>query len=114
MYPPFTLSEIAAQEEEEVVNENVEIMQFTGLKGRKGKEIYEGDILKVSAKYFRVLRIDAKQENDYVCNVSHDDELAQFNIGKLTKHIIARRDLAKRYYEVIGNIYENPDLLSQT
>jgi len=55
----------------EDVSDKYEIMQFTGLKDSKGKEIYEGDI--VSWK-------------------------AEGAIGEL---------------EIIGNIYENPELLKE-
>ena len=94
-----------------VLNQNT-LCQFTGLKDKNGKEIYEGDVVKVDSKYFRVLRFDVDCEQDYVGAVWKDDELSQFNIGGITKNIIPRKDLAKRYYEVIGDIYSTPELLS--
>lgn len=70
-------------------------MQYTGLKDKDGKEIYEGDVLiynqiKVVCKY-----IEASFRIDYV-NVGFNGGLG---IG------------SAQLLEVIGNIYENPELL---
>jgi len=66
---------------------------YTGLKDKNGKEIYEGDIL--SPQDFLTVR--ANQQ------VYWDDDLAGFT----TTHGL-QFDECK---EVIGNIYENPELL---
>ena len=100
-------------------DENITIMQFTGLKDKRGKEIYEGDII-------------VSVENDEVYAIGemtplsrHLDMLAD-NIGYFTDKMrkkYEKRNPQSRYhiddwvswseqYEVIGNIYETPELIS--
>lgn len=66
------------------------LMQFTGLLDKNGKEIYEGDV---------VLHGGNKTQ------VRWDDNLCVFWVGEIL-------GLWKDDIEVIGNIYENPELLS--
>lgn len=74
-----------------------ELMQFTGLKDKNGKEIYEGDILKESAA------------REYMGSVIFEDGVFEIS-GILTA---LRQHTIDHYgFEIIGNIYENPDLLS--
>ena len=74
------------------------ISQYTGLKDKNGKEIYEGDIMKVSPPIWAKGGI-FKVIYDNGRFIIEDNKVWQ-NIGTLID-----------YSEVIGNIYENPELL---
>lgn len=78
--------------------EEMILMQFTGLHDKNGKEIYEGDILPF-------VMIDGKQENYYI--IFRDGEFDAIN--KEDTNFIWRS--AWKESVVIGNIYDNPELL---
>lgn len=74
--------------------DEVELMQFTGLKDKNGKEIYEGDIVEDTIGPM-VVEWD-NQEVGFVF-VNKEDEAQQYVMYPELK--------------IIGNIYENPELL---
>ena len=74
-------------------------MQFTGLTDKNGKEIYEGDIL--------------REDNGYRYQMKWHDFHAQWWAESLGNYGHSARQIVPSdpRIEVIGNIYENPDLL---
>ena len=84
--------------------DKVEIMQFTGILDKNGKEIYEGDIVSFGKDYFDV---------DMLGKVYWYDKTAGFFIHRFDAEGQIEEEVLISDYdiEVIGNIYENPELL---
>ena len=76
--------------------DEIELIEYTGLKDMKGKEIYEGDILfeTFREEYFKVV----------FENGSFRAEVNEYSLDL--------EDYAN-ICEVVGNIYENPELIEE-
>lgn len=84
------------------------LMQFTGLKDKNGREIYEGDILEFN-------------DCSYARTAGHvDDKIlkskVEFYYGAFWVDGILLLDAIQNdeELEIVGNIYENPELLEAT
>lgn len=86
--------------------EKIKIMQYTGLKDKNGKEIYEGDILELIDWYDDSISIHPVvfKNSAFMCQRLDDKEFPFF--------YLQGNDELKDGYKVIGNIYENPELLN--
>lgn len=92
--------------------DNTFLMQCTGLKDKNGKLIYEGYILKYTSKPTNTQKNNPEYkpytENYFVVwedfytgyNLRSKEKVNCFNLGIMAKDC-----------EVIGNIYENPELM---
>ena len=98
-------------------NNNIVLMQFTGILDKNGKEIYEGDILNYSEMILSENDLQKETQRAGAVYISQrhgvvewDEEGADFqiNMGDIIRGFGARGDWN---YEVVGNIYENPELL---
>ena len=81
---------------------DIELMEYTGLKDKNNKEIYEGDIVKLRA-------------NHGIGVIKYYDEWGAFVVEYIKPRPLAV--LGMNYYkediEILGNIYENSELLGE-
>lgn len=83
---------------------DLELMQFTGLKDKNGKEIYEDDLVKGTVTMKDVVwKIEYRADPEFVGFIPKE-------VGKDGRDNLSRF-IRWDELEVIGNIHENPDLL---
>lgn len=89
-----------------IVNNDLNLMQSTGLKDKNGKEVFEGDVIAIevddtgtpiNARVFQNSKIGV-----LMFHVFEDNEDVPM-VELLEDNSVA--------FEIIGNIYENPELL---
>lgn len=79
--------------------QDFELMQFTGLEDMNGREIYEGDVLRHNGPM--------KSEIRYL-----DEDAGFLLLNKQMGRLHPSKAFFSQHVEVIGNIYENPELLT--
>lgn len=77
--------------------DDIELMQYTGLKDKNNKEIYEGDIIVLRGSKYKVI---FKTEGARFVLRNDEFELEITFINNNNERL-----------EIIGNIYENPELM---
>ena len=76
--------------------------QFTGLRDKNGKRVFEGDVVHVV------------WQDPMFCQWHERTVLVEFKYGRFTVYQSKPFEHSdKRYFEVIGNIYDNPELLDK-
>jgi len=92
---------------------DIELMQYTGLKDKNGVEIYEGDIIDYLGTF--------ESGDGYRGEIKFDEGVYYFmgkskigrKAGVISSYVGLAHEKAYQHCEVIGNIYENPELLTK-
>lgn len=84
-----------------------EIMQYTGLKDKHGRDIYEGDIAVTENDQEKGYLV----EGQYRGVVTYDEKAAFYIKQPHDAYTPLLSNLAIKSIEVLGNIYEHPELI---
>lgn len=84
--------------------EDMILMQYVGLKDKNGKEIYEGDIIKICAEGLG---------GEAIGKIVYDEYDLAFVLRNEVEELSECLWYAEQQLEVIGNIYDNPELLRE-
>lgn len=88
---------------------NVELMSSTGLKDKNGKEIFEGDIITNGTE---IVDVKSHQTLGFYTVVNGEERF--FGSNTSIKDFENDVEEFSSVTEIIGNVYENPELLEVT
>ena len=81
-------------------------MQYIGLKDKNGKEIYECDLVR-----FYIENVNTLRDESFIGKIIYDEQQARYIIEWENVKYFPDIILGLSKCKVIGNIYENPELL---
>ena len=118
----YDWSIIKAESFEEIIDGGIILMQYTGLKDKNGVEIYEGDVLGVYLEEIPPMDDDTKKElHGVMVNPSilhgRKAEWKYYQVKDMVSLHLDSQDYGPfsidlDEHEVIGNIHQNPELLT--
>ena len=104
-------------------SENFTFEQYTGLEDKNGKEIYEGDIVKLDYEETKIRNepdvcegvfTEYQEKHEGIFEITFNKNWAAFVLIIHDTNIVEESlGDAKYSVEVIGNIHENPELLEE-
>ena len=106
----------------DIKNDDVELLQFTGLTDVNGNEIYEGDILRLSRDEPKTYIYDDKDNlkpkiimpKTVTETAPVTKDTGTFGVSVKGVFLTLREvDKGQQNIEVIGNVHENPELLEE-
>lgn len=120
VHTTIKLSEILSDE-----GTHYQLMQYTGLKDKNGVEIYEGDVLSnkginVGEVKFGSYKLQNQTKHDRQVNhlgwyVEKDENIESLDylFYNLQTDLSIKKREDQQWVKVIGNLYDNPDLLTK-
>lgn len=90
-----------------IVNNDLHLMQSTGLKDKNGKEVFEGDI--ITDGYTLGVFRNHQTLGFYMVDEKGKENFLSDTVD--TEGFEEAKEFMKNSIEIIGNIYENPELL---
>jgi uncharacterized phage protein (TIGR01671 family) len=91
---------------------DVEIMQCTGITDENGNEIWEGDIVEVNCCNYDEIERCYVTDFEITGIVTYNSDRAVFCIGNISIPVLLDYE-SRTFFKVIGNKYENPELLKE-
>lgn len=86
-----------------------EFQQFTGILDKNGKEIYEGDVVKTpQQKYIKQWVVEYDYDGNLILSNQINSEMSLYDFEDM---ILNKENCYIKDIEVIGNIFENPELI---
>ena len=89
---------------------DIELMQYTGLKDKNGKEIYEGDIIMIAEDYKPYHVVEWHKKFGCYILKSTIEKGYCYMFSDIEKTF--KRHGGTSTLKVVGNVYENPELLT--
>ncbi len=101
---------------------NIQYCQFTGLLDKNGNEIYEGDVLKQTLNnhyWIHLVEMADPQFGNQLFAFTYKDNLSEENEIYTFKERVLENKFrtyipSGNNVEIIGNIFENPDLIKES
>jgi len=88
----------------------INLMQYTGIKDKNGREIYEGDIVNVDSSFYGYWGDCFSEGGKFIVKYEEGEWILE---DESEGYICSLQTANSRNAKIIGNIHENPKLLKE-